>query len=111
MTGKFWRLVTRTQTKLGCRRPRRARPCLDLLEERTLLSFGSPSVFNTGATNAAVADGDIFGDSFPHGDSVPDPYGPYIPDLVTASTSGSIIIARGKGDGTFQTPIRLVNVR
>ena len=85
--------ATQTQTKLASRRPRRARPCLDLLEERTLLSFGSPLVFNTGANNAAVAVGDIFGGS--------------APDLVTAATDGSIIIARGKGDGTFQTPIRL----
>src|SRR5271166_1261781 len=85
--------------KLVSRRPRRARPCLDLLEERTLLSFGSPSVFNTGATNNAVAIGNIFGDTFPSGGA--------IPDLVTASTSGSIIIAQGKGNGTFQTPIRL----
>ena len=98
MTGSFWLLATRSrkQTQLGCRRPRRARPCLDLLEDRTLLSFGSPLVMGTGATNAAVAIGNIFGDSFPSGG--------YIPDLVTASTNGSIIIARGKGNGTFQTP-------
>ena len=68
---------------------------LELLEERCLLSFGSPSLFDNGAgvnnNNAAVAIGDVYG------------YG--IPDLVTATTLGSLSISQGKGDGTFQTPV------
>src|SRR4051794_17877254 len=41
---------------------RRARPLLDPLEERRLLSFGSPSLFDNGTGggfNAAVAVGDV----------------------------------------------------
>ena len=75
------------------RRNRRVRPLLDLLEDRCMLSFGSPSLFGygTGAGNAAVAIGDVYG------------YG--IPDIVTATTSGSLSISQGKGDGTFLTPV------
>jgi hypothetical protein len=96
MSGRFWHLVTRTQTQLGCQRRRRVRPCLDLLEDRTLLSFGSPLIINTPVANAAVAVGNIFGDKFSNGSP--------IPDLVTATTNGSIVIARGNGNGTFQQP-------
>ncbi len=75
------------------RRLRRARPLLDPLEERCLLNFGSPSLFDTGggANNAAVAIGDVNGDG--------------IPDLVTATTKGGLSIAQGYGNGTFQTPV------
>ncbi len=85
------------------RRFRRARPLLDPLEERCLLNYGSPSLFDNGAgannNNAAVAIGDIFGDSYPNGNP--------ILDLVTATTSGGLSISQGNGDGTFQTPINI----
>ncbi len=81
------------------RRLRRARPLLIPLEERCLLSFGSPSLFDTGANNAAVAIGDIFGDSY---DGSP------ILDLVTATKSGGLSISKGNGDGTFQTPVPVI---
>ena len=60
-----------------------------------MLSFGSPSLFDNGAGagNAAVAVGDVYG------------YG--IPDVVTATTSGSLSISQGKGDGTFLTPVKV----
>ncbi len=81
------------------RRLRRARPLLDPLEERCLLNFGSPSLFDNGAgaNNAAVAIGDIFGGSYPDGSP--------ILDLVTATTKGGLSISQGYGDGTFHTPI------
>ncbi|MGC8641115.1 MAG: FG-GAP-like repeat-containing protein [Isosphaeraceae bacterium] len=73
------------------RQLRHARPLLDLLEDRCLLSFGSPLLFDTGAGpgvgNAAVAIGDVNGDG--------------VPDLVTATSSGGITISDGNGDGTF----------
>ena len=106
MTGKFSIPKTQTYSRhpsavsgLGrsrqARRLRRARPLLDPLEERCLLNFGSPSLFDNGAgaNNAAVAIGDINGDG--------------IPDLVTATTTGVLSIAQGYGDGTFQTPINI----
>ena len=106
MTGKFSIPKTQTYSRhpsavsgLGrsrqARRLRRARPLLDPLEERCLLNFGSPSLFDTGgvANNAAVAIGDVNGDG--------------IPDLVTATTTGVLSIAQGYGDGTFQTPINI----
>ena len=64
-----------------------------------MLNFGSPSLFDNGASgadNAAVAIGDVYG------------YG--IPDIVTATTSGVLSIAQGKGDGTFLTPV-MVSVK
>ena len=70
------------------RKSRRTTPFLDPLEERCLLSMGSPLVFDTGASNGAVAIGDINGDG--------------IPDVVTATTAGAINIALGNGDGTFE---------
>ena len=75
------------------RRLRRVRPLLDPLEERCLLNFGSPSLFDTGVgpNIAAVAIGDVNGDG--------------IPDLVTATTTGGLSISQGKGDGTFLTPV------
>ncbi len=83
------------------RRLRRARPRLDPLEERCLLSFGSPSLFDngTGTNNEAVAIGYIFGDSYPDGSP--------ILDLVTATASGALSMAQGNGDGTFKTPINV----
>ena len=83
------------------RRGRQARPLLDTLEDRCLLSFGSASLFDNGTgggLNAAVTVGDVSGDT--------------IPDLVTATTSGVLSVAfghlnpvTGKGDGTFDKPV------
>ena len=55
-----------------------------------MLSFGSPSLFDTSPTNtnAAVAIGDVYGNG--------------MQDLVTAPTSGGLNIAQGNGNGTFQ---------
>src|SRR4029077_7288109 len=47
-------------------RGRQARPLLDTLEDRCLLSFGSPSLFDNGTgggLNAAVTVGDVSGDN------------------------------------------------
>lgn len=83
------------------RRGRQARPLLDTLEDRCLLSFGSPSLFDNstgGGLNAAVTVGDVSGDT--------------IPDLVTATSSGVLSVAfghlnpvTGEGDGTFDKPV------
>src|SRR3954467_15480891 len=72
------------------RRGRQARPLLVPLEERCLLSFGSPSLLDTGASNNAVALGDVNGDG--------------IPDLVAAATSNALTVATGCGDGRFHAP-------
>jgi hypothetical protein len=72
-------------------------PMLDPLEERCLLSFGSPSLLAPSSTNAAVAVGDIFGGSLKNGSP--------ILDLVTAPTSGGLDIAQGNGNGSFQTAV------
>ena len=85
MPGMFSNLIVRNEIER--RRRRHARPCLLPLEERCLLSFGSPLLFNTGTTNSAVAIGDVTGNG--------------IADLVTATKSGGINIALGNGDGTF----------
>lgn len=50
-----------------------------------------------GASNAAVAIGDIFGDSYSDGN-------PML-DLVTATTNGRLSISQGYGNGTFHTPV------
>ena len=108
MTGKFSTPKTQTSSRhpfavsglnrsRQTRQLRRARPLLDPLEDRCLLNFGSPSLFDTGANNAAVAIGDIFGDTNPTNGSP-------ILDLVTATPSGGLTITKGYGDGTFQTP-------
>ncbi len=79
-----------SQSARGTPRSRfRVRPLLDVLEDRCLLSFGSPWLSNTGASNAAVAVGDVTGDG--------------MADLVTATTAGGITIAPGNGDGSFGT--------
>jgi hypothetical protein len=107
MKGRFWIQLAQTTAArphagLGSvfphrgRRGRQARPLLDPLEERCLLSFGSPSLFDTGANNAAVAIGDIDGDGKP--------------DLVTAATSNTLTVALGYGDGRFQPPLSPITI-
>jgi hypothetical protein len=66
---------------------------LDPLEERCLLSFGTPSLFDNGTkgeNNTAVAIGDVNGDG--------------IPDIVSGTEKGTLSIALGYGDGTFRPP-------
>ncbi len=102
MQGKFWMRLAETTTARKHpgsglvfshrdRRGRQARPSLDFLEDRCLLSFGSASLYSTGAVNTAVAIGDVNQDGFA--------------DIVTTTTSNDIRISLGYGDGTVRAPL------
>jgi hypothetical protein len=65
---------------------------LDLLEDRTLLSFAAPTAFDLAAAPNAVAVGHFEGASAPL-------------DVVSANADGTVSVFLGRGDGTLQNPI------
>jgi hypothetical protein len=74
------------------RRPAQARPWLEALEDRILLSFSQPIVSQAGVRPYAIAVGDFNGDGRL--------------DVVTAnSISNTVTILLGHGDGTFAAPV------
>jgi hypothetical protein len=88
------RLVHPQLTRRPGRSPTRglARPRLEVLEDRTLLSFGMPILSATGVRPTGIAVGDFNGDGKL--------------DVVTANTiDNTISVLMGRGDGTFQAPV------
>src|SRR5690349_15276668 len=74
--------------KPRCPRSHAYRPCIDLLEDRTLLSFFTAPTFPVGTTPVAEAVGDFNGDGKP--------------DLVMVNQgSNTVSVLPGNGDGTF----------
>jgi hypothetical protein len=67
---------------------------VEQLEERTVLSFAAPAVFDLGAATAAVAVGHFEGAGAP-------------PDVVAANANGTLRVLLGNGDGSFQNPITI----
>src|SRR5579884_432556 len=68
------------------------RPCLEVLEDRMLLSFGAPILSSTDVGPSGMAAGDLNGDGKL--------------DVVTANTiNNSVSVLFGRGDGTFQAPV------
>jgi hypothetical protein len=68
------------------------RPCLEVLEDRMLLSFGAPILSSTDVGPSGMATGDLNGDGKL--------------DVVTANTiNNSVSVLFGRGDGTFQAPV------
>jgi hypothetical protein len=67
---------------------------LEVLEDRTLLSFAAPVTLDLGAAPNAVAVGHFEGAGAPR-------------DVVTANANGTVSVLLGKGDGTVQNPISI----
>ena len=81
--------LTLTRRRQTLRRPSASRLCLESLEDRCLLSFTPVVNYPVGVSPAAVVTGDFNGDGRP--------------DLAVAnSTSNSVSILAGNGNGTFQ---------
>jgi hypothetical protein len=92
------RLAEKLSRTTWVRGPRRsparavARPRLEALEDRTLLSFGPSILSATGVFPTGIAVGDFNGDGNL--------------DVVTANTlDNTISVLMGRGDGTFQAPV------
>ena len=86
---RFWKRLGKPSK--GNQRPRSSgfRPRIDVLEDRTVLSFFSPPAFAVGTTPAAQAVGDFNGDGKA--------------DLVVANRdSNTMSVLLGNGNGTFQ---------
>jgi hypothetical protein len=78
----------------------RAQPSVQMLEDRTLLSFAPPVTYMTGHTSEVAATADLTGDN--------------ITDLVVTnngfgSDGGGVSVLLGNGDGTFR-PARNISV-
>jgi hypothetical protein len=95
---KRWRHSHNSASRRGRRnftkQARRSVPVVEVLEERTLLSFAAPVAFDLGAAPNAVAVGHFEGGKAPL-------------DVVTANGNGTLSVLLGKVDGTLQNPILL----
>src|SRR5215471_9093778 len=88
----FWSRVRKPVVGKRRARPARVRPHLEILEDRTVLSFFTSPAFAVGATPVAEAVGDFNGDGKL--------------DLVVANQgSNTVSVLLGKGDGTFQAAV------
>jgi hypothetical protein len=97
MVRNWWRRWLRSKSRSSRNgRPVDARSLLtlEILEDRTLLSFAVPTAFDLGAAPKAVAVG--------HFESAGAPL-----DITTVNANGTVSVLLGTGDGTVQNPILL----
>src|SRR5438105_5637872 len=91
-TPQRWTRYAKNRQRQACRRSglHSYRPLVEVLEDRTLLSFITSPTYAVGDHPSSAAVGDFNGDG--------------IPDLAVANyLSDSVSVLLGKRDGTFQT--------